>query len=247
MRRTRWQWAVVIAVAALALAGCDGIAGGDEDSGDGNGDGDVTPLEFTGASGETVDLTGTWGHGCYAEEGKSSDDPRTLSGDSLVFTIDDWISVEDCSGDSDFTSVYDFTISVDKEVEVTGWIDNQGNSGAAAPEGLEDATIANGMTWTVNSATATPNTQAGADGLNSFSEDGGAVGYCGFTDWAAGESKDILDCFMEDAFGGESEAKGTWLVDDITGTLGIYEDEGTALDEDGYPTEIDNFDPAVEQ
>jgi len=191
-------------------------------------------LSITGSSGDSVNLDGTWTSPCDGDDEASV----TINGNSVAVAASAWLEDTDCEGDPDLTGNADFTIVYDQPVTITGWVDGEGVAGDP-PTGLEDVTEANGMTLTINSFTQSPGSQEIADALNELE-------YCGFTDWAAGESKDITDCFLTDENGDPipSEQKETWVVDDSDETLELYssenEEDTDVVDSDGYPTEIIN-------
>jgi hypothetical protein len=178
--------------------------------------------------------------------------PRTFDGDKMTLTVDNWLTDPDlaCAGGSDTTVVFEFTLTVDKQVTGIVWVDSDGAE-TSAPTGLEDVTDANGLTYTVDSAVATANTDAGAvDWVDNV--------YGGETDWVAGTEHDVLDWFIADEFGGDNPFKGSLIMDDTTDPANPtwYDSSSDAdtdgdgnpdVDGDGYPLTIDNFDPLTKE
>ena len=241
MLRDKLAWIVLAVSIGMVSAGCGSVedltGGGDDDSSSKNEE--ATPVELTTTSGKTVALSGEWARGCTGGTSTSSDDTYTIDGENVTVNHLEWRSAAACAGDHDFTSVIGFTAKKDKTVTGISWVDGTGVAGAA-PAGLEAVTDANGLTTVLKSATLTPNTQAGADDLTTDMD-------CGFTDWAVGVTKDILECFIG---GGSGEAKESWLLDDTTSTTAMLlyasADEPVLFDADGYPTEIYNVDPLMQ-
>ena len=99
------------------------------------------------------------------------------------------------------------------------------------------------MTLTFTSVSGTPNTDIGTTGLNTYIDsDTGDVGFCGFTDWATGVTKDLSTCFL----GADPPVsfKESWVVDDSAAQLKWYtSDDDTVVDTAGYPTVIESDDP----
>jgi hypothetical protein len=165
-------------------------------------------------------------------------------------SIDNWLTDLTCAGGSDTSVVFVFTLTVDKQVTGIIWVDS--NSAVAdAPAADLEGVDANGVSYTLDTATATANTDAGAaDWVDNT--------YCGFTDWAAGTEHDAMDCFLTDVFGGENPFKGSMVVDDTTDSANpawydytsgadTDEDGNPDVDGDGYPLTIENFDPITKQ
>jgi len=224
-------------LAGLILVGCDAVTGEDDDSSSDKKDNGTTPLILTGTSGNDVNMNGTWSRGCTGS-GPFSDTEFIFDGTQFTGNNLEWLSGTGCVGGNDISTTVAGLAVRDQAVAGYTWVDANGG-GSTAPAGLENTTDVNGMTTTMTSAQATPETQAGADALNGKVE-------CGLTDWAVGVTKDVLDCFLG---GGDAESKDTWLVDDTTSTTTTTQygapDEPTAFDATGYPTQIENFDPLV--
>jgi hypothetical protein len=185
-------------------------------------------------------MAGTWalfGGECFEmNEGQGALGPVTIDGTNLTQTVDNWLNSLTCEGDSDTTLTLAITVTVDKTVTGINWVDSEGVAGDP-PAGLEDVTDANGMSLTMDSATAVPNTDAGATDWNDNA-------WCGATDWAAGTEQDVLQCMIDDYFGGTNPATDSWVVDDFSDALEWYShSEGDNFDDEGYPLDVSNYDP----
>jgi hypothetical protein len=229
MKKSRGHvWIVGAAAFLLALAGCDSITGG-EDS--------ASPLKLIGTSGEEVSMNGSWSRGCIASGGESADDTWKFDGAKVTITHLEFWNVTDCSGSNDLTLKIGIKVENPQPVTMTDWV-NPSGSPSTPPTGLKATEEANGTTDTMTSASATPENDAAAAAMNGF-------GFCGLNDWAAGQTKsDLVDCMLE---GADNPSQDSWVVDDTTSTaaLSLYgsPDGAAVLDADGYPTEIENFDP----
>ena len=225
-KHTWWKVGAVLAASMFLFGACSS----DDDGGS---------LTVIGTSGAEVSMDGAWSRGCTIDGTESELNTVTVSGTSFTNSEEFYGTVTDCSTASDFTFVFTATVTGNATVTITGWTNFDG-SDTTAPTGLDAVTTANGVTVKIKTITGTPNTADGAMFANTDVEDG-VVGFCGFTDWAAGVSKDLLDCFTG---GGAVSFPESWVVDDSAATLAWYtgEDEAVA-DASGFPTVIDNFDP----
>jgi len=174
-----------------------------------------TPSEtITGASGESVELDGTWKppDGCADYGTESESTVVVLSGTDVSVNYDSYWSVGDCSGTAEISVATGGTFALGEDVTAT-------LSGSKVTATQVD------YTWT--SATATPNTAAAAAEMNSSSE-------CGISDWAEGVASDVLgvaDCQPT------TEMNIIYLDDAATPNrlhLGDTESAGS----DGYPTKV---------
>ncbi len=208
---------VVIVFGLITIVGTNG--GGDEDEdGDGNGD-SGSSLTITGASGNQVELNGSWSEGCEADEdeGDSEKLVNTISGSSFSMAGNMWSNSTECSGTSALTMSMSGTFTLGGEVTAT-------LSGSSVTATKVDVVI--------STAQLTPNNAYIASYFNTNI-------YCGHTDWVAGTAEDVLgtDCMSDTSF------KDIIYIDDEADPdlwySGIEEDEGGTLDANGYPTEID--------
>jgi hypothetical protein len=243
-------WGVVIVGAVMALTGC---ATSSDDSSKKKDSTSPETLEVIGTSGEVVDMDGTWArfdgdcnlHG----DGHSELSPRVFDGVKMTETPQSWLTDTNCETGVDTTWVLEFTLSSDKQVTITNWVDIGGAAGAA-PTGLADVTDVNGLTYTIDSATVTTNSDQGA-------ADYVTREFCGETDWVAGTEHDWLDCLVNDFLDGENPFKRSMVVDDSDPDNPVWwdssikydldEDGNSDVDEDGYPTVIENFEPFTKQ
>ena len=189
-----------------------------------------------GVSGKDVLLDRLWDRGCIPGSNGNdwTDAKRTLTGLELVFTLIDYqngSATPDCTAGRVGFSTFTTVLTNDNILVPITWVDANGNP-AAAPEGLEAVTQANGANALFTVAIVKPETQGRADQLNEFA-------FCGFTDWAPNVTKDVGTCFT----GGFNPIKGTIIVDDRTMPWKIYDGIGNVIDANGYPTDIPNYLP----
>lgn len=184
----------------------------------------VPSLTITGASGASVELDGDWGGVCYdASDGNSGSESNvtTVSGNSMSGMDDSWPFSLDCSGSSEVSSGFETTFVVGDQIQVA-----QGAGTVTATK----------IVYTATSYTYTPNNSTWATAFNSSA-------LCGFTDWSAGETKELIDnaeCGLE-----VNPFKGLIYIDDTVTPNVWYDDDidpdGDGVDDldaDGYPTAI---------
>lgn len=181
-----------------------------------------------GVTGKNVMLDVTWYKDCLPDgSGGYDKSMRTMSGHELSTTIIKYNSADCKSGVSMITVFVQTLTSDNKQVPIT-WTDAAGKP-SNAPAGLEKIKTGNGATGVVTYATITPITKEQADGLN-------YIKMGGFTDWAAGTTKDMLPYFS--AIG---PMKGTVVVDDRTKIGAVY--DGISTNPKEYPTLMPNTPP----
>ena len=214
------------AAALLALGGCDSITGEESSS---------SPIKLIGTSGNEVSINGTWSRGCTGGGNFLSANVFKLDGSKMTGTFQEFSPATDCSGQAAVTSGIVAKASYDQPVTMTGWVDGSGNP-STPPGSLTTVENANGTTFELTEASATPETAAVADEWNLIKQ-------CGFNDWAPGVTKkDLVTCFLG---GSANPSKSTIVVDDTTSTttLSWYESAVSVAVTANYPTEIENFDP----
>jgi hypothetical protein len=201
---------LVILFGILAIIGSSGGSSGEGDDGEGQ------SFTITGESGNPVTLNGEWEGTCNpdSEDGESDKSDLTVSGSSFKVNQNDWLNALDCSGSSDLTQKIGGTFTIGDEVTVT----LNGSNVTAAKLDIQ-----------ITSAIATVNN---FDLLKDFNTDR----VCGFSNWAFGVAKDILDtdCISE------TSQKDIIYIDDTADPDVWYSgDEGAPVDATGYPTELD--------
>jgi len=210
------MFTVVFAIGLLSVfvLSCGGSSGGDDD--DGGGSGGSQSLSVTGASGNQVNLNGSWGSGCDGdiEDGDSDRSVMTISGSSFSRIENEWFNSTTCSGTSDVTVNMSGTVVLGDELTAT--LDG---SNVTATE--TDVVISSYVGTVNNSDTASE--------LN-------AEKACGYDDWAVGIPKDIhgTDCSPD------SDFKDVIYVDDTADPDVWYDSEEDPVDANGYPTVIDS-------
>jgi hypothetical protein len=176
----------------------------------------ASDYSIIGASGNRVNLDGTWEGVCNSdvEDGESDRSVITITGASFSVTHRYWAYTTNCNGSYDATENFGGSFTLGDELAVT-----INNTGATATR----------IDVIVTYATGTINSSSYVDEVNQDRE-------CGYDDWVVGVSKDILgtDC------GPDPTSKDVIYIDD-TGDRDLFYtgDDDRALDGLGYPMVID--------
>ncbi len=191
----------------------------------------------SGTSGNEIVLDRMWDRGCLPGTGGNDWTlyQRTLTGLSLTTTLTDFqngSATPNCESGRVGFAEYTQELTIDNVMVPITWVDFNFEP-AAAPEGLEGVTMANGATGLIVAAKVIPEVQARVDQLN-------GAAFCGATDWHVGVSQPtevIIECFT----GGFNPGKGTIVVDDSSLPWKIY--DGLGQDPTAYPAFMPNYAP----
>ena len=208
------------AAAAMVLVGCSSSDSTTATSSSSS-SGGTTPM-LTAESGAMVSADGSWVFACVGGPG-SNNGTDTFTGASFSATENDYYTATDCTGTTFYTEVIGGTWTV------------VGTTTAAFGAGT---VTANQVTFTLTSATSTPNDSTMAGVMNS------GVEY-GFPDWASGVTKDILAALT--AFIGGATVNFLIYLDDTVTPNRMYWDDVDPPMTSGFPTTVLNTDFSEKQ
>ncbi len=155
---------------------------------------------------------------------------RTLSTNELAVT-EIFYGSADCASNALMIDVSVVELTNQNESVPIHWTKMDGLTPADAPNGLENVTEANALTFTVTKASRTPLTQTQADLLNSDPN----IGF-GLTDWAVVTTKDIQPIYA--LFNNPGTA--TLILRDNGATGCVYDGIPNPFVEEEYPSNVGN-------
>lgn len=185
------------------------------------------------AGGETL-LDHTWYRECVPHTYLPNtwvDSQRTLSTNELAVT-EVFYGQSDCATGALMLDVTVVELTNKNQSIPIKWTTMDGQTPAANPEGLEDVTEANALTYIVTKATRTPLTIEQADLLNAVPDFG-----FGSTDWAAGSTKNIQPIYA--MFSNPGTA--TLILKDDGGSGCVYDGIPNPFAEEEYPSNMGNI------
>ncbi len=199
---------LLLLAAVVAFSGC-----GSSSSSSGNNTLPGAGLSVTGASGNPVNMSGTWGN-CSFDTGGPSDNKATIavSGSGFTFTSSMWATnttqncTETATPDLRITGTGTVTLGA---THTAVWMN--GSTPTTAPSGLATA-LATAATIHFTSQTAVAGSAAMVADLNTGNVCGGG--------WVINQSKDVSSC--SDFFGGSATQSDYWVVDDTGSPLKWY-------------------------
>jgi len=180
-------------------------------------EGDPKSLVVKGKTGQEVKLNGKWITDCSNDGDSWKEDLLAISGSEFTQTTDVWLAGSSCGGAAEVVVRGKGTFSLGEPVSV-----NFGSANAVATK-VDIATA---------SLTATPKNDVVAWALSQ-------ANFFGYTDWIAGEARDILG---RDSQGNPVEntlEKNVITVDDGVVPNKLYFGDTSAVGTDGYPTALD--------
>lgn len=186
-------------------------------------DGDSQNL--TGGSGNPVDMNGTWVEACTptaeGDKGESEQYVNTLSGSSFTNTTKMWVSSTTCAGDPDIVVIMKGTFTLGETVTA-------GFGGSNVTATKVDV-VADSYTATIKNS----------DLITGFNQDK----ECDFDNWEVNKPKELIE---NTKCGPDSTTfKDIVYIDDAADPdLWYGGDDGAGVDADGYPTTLDDSNPA---
>jgi hypothetical protein len=226
MRSTYFQLvSFLLLTTSVILASCGGGGGGGAAA-------PAAPLAMKGTSGNAVSMNGAW-TGCTfsAIDQENERDTLTFNGGSVTATLTIWSAASNANctqtATPDITANISGTATLGAEATAS-WISSSGTA-STSPAGISAAAKATQATLAFNSAVLTLGSAAYVTQFN-----GG--NFCGFSDWAVGVPKNVLNCTAVISATTQTEY---WVVDDSAAQLKWY----TGSNPTAY--QVENFDPMV--